>query len=442
MRRVALVLRKDLRVLARSPLLLGVLIAYPLLVAGLVGLVAGYGSSKPRVALVDEDHLPQVVTVGGHRFRIQDAIDEVSKNVHLIRLEPGEARRALSTGRVVATLTVPPGFLADLRSGLHSPSLVYQTTHGGISSRVTQQIQALVYALNLQLQKAYVQTDLGYVQLIVRGGNARFGGRTYHVLGLSRMQDELDRLPPSPTRNRIADFARIAGVALTQTGALLASTANPILLERARENSRSSLLSAQVQAYALALTITFLALLLAAGAIASERDENTIGRLSRGLVSLGELVWAKVALAAVVGLALGLAIAIVFGVIVEAGGVVGGEPWQRLPLLAVGLVIAAAVVGALGSLLGALAREARAASLVAVLVVMPIVFLGLVPSEIVPVAGWLSDALPFAHAVRYFASSLYDASPWRTVLRELAWLVGLGLAFGVLARLATRRLLA
>ena len=40
---------------ARSP---------PLLVAGLVGLVAGYGSSKPRVALVDEDRLPPVVTVG------------------------------------------------------------------------------------------------------------------------------------------------------------------------------------------------------------------------------------------------------------------------------------------------------------------------------------------------------------------------------------------
>jgi ABC-2 type transport system permease protein len=68
--RALLVLRKDLRVLVRSPLLLGVLIAYPLLVAGLVGLVAGYGSSKPRVALVDQDQLPEVVTVGGHRFRI------------------------------------------------------------------------------------------------------------------------------------------------------------------------------------------------------------------------------------------------------------------------------------------------------------------------------------------------------------------------------------
>jgi len=439
-KRASLLLRKDLRVLVRSPVLLGVLIAYPLLVAGLVGLVAGYGSAKPRVALVDEDHLPQVVVVGGHPFRIQDAIAEVGKNVHLLPMQPGSARRALSTGRVVATLTVPPGFLADLTSGVHSPSLQYQTTHGGISSRVTQQVQALVYNLNRRLQKALVQTDLGYVQLIVNGGRAKFGGRTYDVLGLERMQLLLRELPPSPQRARMAEFARIAGVALAQTGNLLGSTASPIGLQRAHEDSRSSLLSAQVQAYALALTVTFLALLLAAGAIASERDENTIGRLRRGLLSMGELVSAKVALAAVVALALGLAIAVVFGVIVQAGGVAGGEPWQRLPLLALGLVLAGAALGALGALLGALSREARTASLVAVLVVMPIVFLGLVPREVVPVAGWLSDGLPFAHAVRYFAASLYDASPWATVARELAWLLGLGLLFGALARVATRRL--
>jgi ABC-2 type transport system permease protein len=157
---------------------------------------------------------------------------------------------------------------------------------------------------------------------------------------------------------------------------------------------------------------------------------------------MGELVWAKVALAAVVALALGLGIALVFGVIVEAGGVVGGEPWARLPLLAVGLVLAGAALGALGALLGALARETRSASLVAVLVVMPIVFLGLVPPEVAPVAGWLSNGLPFVHAVRYFASSLYDGNPWGTVARELAWLVGLGALFGGLARVATRRLLA
>ena len=429
-------------VLKRSPLLLALLIVYPLLVAGLVGLVAGYGSSKPRVALVDEDHLPAVARIGGRTFRIAAAIDEVGKNVHLVRMSPAEAARQLRSGRVVATLTVPPGFLRQLETGLTSPSLVYQTTHGGISSRVTQQVQALVYNLNRRVQQAFVDTDLHYVQLILRGGNAQFAGRTYHVLGLERMHDLLTKLPKSAARDRVAEFARIAGVALAQTGRLLGSTASPITLVRAPEKSRSSLLSAQVQAYALALTITFLALLLAAGSLAAERDENAIGRLTRGLVSLGELVWAKVALAAIVALGLGIAIAVVFGVIVEAGGVVGGEPWVRLPLLAVGLLVAGASVGALGSLLGALARETRTASLVAVLVVMPIVFLGLVPKQVVPAAGWISDALPFAHAVHYFSSSLYDARPWGTVARELGWLGGLGVVFGAAARVATRRLLA
>jgi ABC-2 type transport system permease protein len=99
-------------------------------------------------------------------------------------------------------------------------------------------------------------------------------------------------------------------------------------------------------------------------------------------------------------------------------------------------------VGALGALVGALAREARSASLVAVLVVLPILFVGLVPREVVPIAGWISDALPFVHAVRLFASALYDVDPWRTVLVEAAWLAALGLVAGLGARLAARRLVA
>jgi len=201
-------------------------------------------------------------------------------------------------------------------------------------------------------------------------------------------------------------------------------------------------LSAEVQAYALGLTITFLALMLAAGSLAAERDENVIGRLVRGLVSLGGLVAAKIALAATVALALGLAILLGFGIAVEAGGVAGGQPWQRLPLVLVGVALAGIAVGAVGALIGALTRESRTASLVGVLAVLPVVFLGLVPREIVPAAYWISDAFPFAHAVRFFASALYDRSPWEVVGREAAWLVGLGAVFFALARGAARRLAA
>ena len=99
-------------------------------------------------------------------------------------------------------------------------------------------------------------------------------------------------------------------------------------------------------------------------------------------------------------------------------------------------------MGAVGALIGALARESRTASLVGILVVLPIVFLGLVPKEIVPVAGWISDAFPFVHAVRFFASALYDGSPWDVIVPEGAWLIGLGALFAVLARLSARRLAA
>ena len=220
------------------------------------------------------------------------------------------------------------------------------------------------------------------------------------------------------------------------------ATANPIELQQIREHGRTWALSAQVQAYALAVTIAFLALLLAASALASERDENVIGRLARGLVSFGQLVWAKVALAAVVALGLGAAIALVFGIVIQAGGIEGGEPWERLPLLFVGLVLAGASLGALGALIGGLAREARTASLVALLVVLPIVFLGLVPKEVVPAAAWVSEAFPFSHAARFFQAALFDSDPWAKVGREALWLVGLGAGYGLLARAAARRLLA
>lgn len=439
---VFLLLRKDLRILRRSPALVAALLAYPIVIAVLVGLVAGYASSKPRVAYVDEDHVPAVVTVAGQRFQIQTVLDRVSKNVTLVRMSRGEAKRELASGKVVASITVPPGFLQKLASKTTTPSLVLRTTTGGLAPRVTEQMQALVYQLNRRLQDVFVKADLAYVKLIVQGGHTSILGTSYDVLGLEGMSKLLDSLPPGDRVTALKQFAAFAQVALTQTGAALKATANPIGLVQPKTSGRTWVLSAQVQAYGIALTVTFLALLLAAGASAAERDEGTIGRLGRGLVTLGQLVWAKVALAALAALALGATIAVVFGIVVEAGGVTGGEPWARLPLLLAGVLLAGAVVGAAGTLLGTLAREARTATLVAVLVVLPVVFLGLVPKGVFAPLAWISDALPFVHAVRFFAAALYDTHPWRTVGIETAWLAGIGAVFGLLARAGSKRLAA
>jgi hypothetical protein len=98
-------------------------------------------------------------------------------------------------------------------------------------------------------------------------------------------------------------------------------------------------------------------------------------------------------------------------------------------------------VGALGALVGALSRDGRTAALVAVLAVLPILLVGLVPSQVSQVAATISEAFPFTHAADLFAAALYDTDPWRRLGEEVAWLAGLGLAYGLLARAAARRLL-
>ncbi len=244
-------------------------------------------------------------------------------------------------------------------------------------------MQALVYSLNRQLQRAYIASNLRYVTLILHGGDGSFLGAPIDVLGIEKCRAAAATRCPQTPRNSAA--ARLP----------------PRRAARARQHGRRAPLDgAPDRARARAGARTHLGALGRGAGLRARPDDHvprarcsrpgrsppsatrtSIGRLARGLVGLGQLVWSKVALAAAVALALGLAIALAFGVVIEIGGVTGGEPWRRLPLLVVGLVLAGGCLGALGALLGALAREARSASLVALLVVMPIVFLGLIPAR-------------------------------------------------------------
>lgn len=448
MRRVGLLLGKDLRVLRRSPALVVALVLYPLLFAVLVGLVVRFAADRPRVAFVDLDNLPEELTIADQTFNVERVIDQVNDKAELVPLSEAEAERELETGEVVAAIVVPRGFAARLRGMVESPKLLLRTSRGGLAGRFELQTQALVYRLNRLLQEAYIQANLDYVRLLVEGGESSFLGNEFDVVGLEEAGDVLAELrgrtedPEALERiDELATFVREARLALQQSDETLRATANPIELETDREAGRTWLLSAQLQSLALALTLAFVCVLLASGAIAAERDENVVGRLVRGLVGLLELVVVKILLAAVVALALGLALAVLFGVAAEIADVEGGEPWERLPLLALGLALAGAVFGAFGVLLGVLAREARTAVLVAFLVALPTVLIGLVPEGSVAAAGWISKAFPFGHAVRLFESALFDLEPWGTLAREAAWLAGLGAAFAAGARLGVRRLL-
>jgi ABC-2 type transport system permease protein len=446
MRPIRLLLANDARRLLRSPLLVAALVVYPLVIALLVGLVVRYVGERPRVGLVDRAGLPRSIVLGERRFDLERLFEEAAE-VELVKMTDEEAARELETGRVLAVLTIPEDFTVKLRRLSESPQVVLRTGEGALGARVAEKISALVYAVNLRLQQAYIEANLGYVDLLRRGGAGKIGREKLTVLGLERARKELEDLARSqdpqvaePARE-LAAFLRQVDGAVGQVGDFLRATANPIELETEPQAGRTWALSAQVQAYALSLALGFVALLLGAAAITVERDERTLGRLVTGLVSLGALVLEKVVLVAAVATGVAAVLACGFGLVVEAASVRGGQPWERLPLLLAGLVLAAACFGALGVLAGALARNAGAAMLLALLVGLPLALAGVVPEGASLGTDWLRAVAPFASAVELASAALYDASPWSPVATEAVRLLLLTLGLGVLARLAAPRLL-
>ena len=115
--------------------------------------------------------------------------------------------------------------------------------------------------------------------------------------------------------------------------------------------------------------------------------------------------------------------------------------WSRLPQWLIALAAAALAFAALGLAIGALAREVRAASLLAFMLALPLAFLALVPSGAVAPALYdairvVSALFPFKPALDALDAALNDSGD---LAGPLAHLAALFVAFGLISRLALRR---
>jgi hypothetical protein len=446
MRRFALLLRKDLLLLARSRPLIAVLVVYPLVLSLLVGGVLGGQGERPRVAFVNEDSIPNIVHIGDRSFDFGRIVRSAGKRVELVRMSRPRARAALANGDVVAAIIVPRGFVSDLSSLIVSPSVLLLTNRNAYQDRIERETQSFVYTLNSQIQTEYIRSNSHFLDVLVSGGKADALGRSYNVLGLretsARIKAVESQLPAdSPARpqlDSVRDFAGQASAALGLAHQALASTAHPVRLVQQSTSGRSYLLGSQVQSYGLGISLAFVTLLLGAAVLTLERDENVLARLLRSGTCPGALIGEKVALCAIVGCALGILLALGFGVAAEISS--SGAAWSRIPLLVVPLAAAGAAFGALGCVVGAAARDLRAASLVGVALVTPIVLVGLVPREVSPLAADVSELLPFAPAARAFGATLFDSAPVTSVLAASGHLVLLTVVLSVATRALFSRL--
>jgi ABC-type multidrug transport system permease subunit len=440
-------LLKDLQILRRSPLLVALLVLYPIVVAVLIGVALSRGPEKPAVAVVNQ--IPQdkeKVSIGGNEVDVNKYSDELTESIDPIPVKtPAEARKKVEDGEALAAIIIPPDFLEKLTSeGTQAQVEVIYNNEDPVKAEYVQStITSKLAEANAALSREFSEIALGYLDLILKGGEFELFGNEVKILGLMRSERLLRgvaaTLPEGSARQKalleVAQFAQLAISNLDISDDVLKQVVQPITAKQTTLDGPTTPLDSFAVAVAATISLMFVTVLLAAGMLALEREENAFGRLVRGLVTKTALIAEKLVLAA--GCALVVTIIMLAGIAAFVG-----LDWGRFPLWLAALAAGGQAFGALGVALGALAREVRAASLLALLLSLPLAFLALVPSGAVSsglytVIEIVSAIFPFKPAMDALNAALNDTgdSIWIPILHLLGLMVG----FGAIGRVALRR---
>ena len=277
---------------------------------------------------------------------------------------------------------------------------------------------------------------------MIKGGDLPVLAGAVHILGLEASAQILEAvepaLPQGPLRralNQVTQFAKQAGENLDIAGPLIDRLAQPIEVKKISVGGSSPPLETFAIAAAATLTLAFVTVLLVAGSLALEREENAYPRLTRGLISSEALLSEKVLL----GVAVGLVVTLLM-----LGGLTIFMPleWSRILLWLAAIVLGGAASAAAGAALGAAAREVRAVSLLAFMVTLPIAFLSLIPvgsvgKGLFDVIKVITALFPFKAALEALTAALEAGNG--AIGGPLLHLAILVVAYGLVARLALRR---
>jgi ABC-type multidrug transport system permease subunit len=445
-------LLKDLQLLRRSPLVTGLLVVYPIVLAVLIGLAISRSPEKPRVAFLDQ--IPkgtglELGETGG--FSQQDAYRQLCSKIECVNVsDRDELEQKVTDGDVLGGLILPADFLSKLQSELSTNASEPATVEVLVNEDdplkaqvVDDRISSLLTKANLLLSEKIVDVASNYEQILAEGGEFEipFLNQTVRILGLRKSEEVLRSLEqslPPPQRSELAqvtDFARLARQNLALADRLLTSIRQPIAVDKQVIAGSIPPLDTFAVAVAAAVTLLFVTVLLVSGSLALEREENTFTRLTRGLVSRTGLLVEKAALGTAAALVVTL---LMLAAITPFESIA----WERIHLIIPAILLAGLASSALGLAIGAAAREVRASALLAFALALPVAFLSLVPSGTVgkgllDVIHVIAGAFPFRPALDALSGALSASGP--DLGLPLLHLALLTLGYLVLARLALRR---
>jgi len=443
-------LLKDLQIMRRSPLVTALLVAYPIVIAVLIGFALSRGPEKPRVAFLNEVPPDTPLEVGGESLDLAGAKSELCDRIECVPVSSEEeARQKVESGDVLGALILPADLVDKLQSlaGLtpESPTVkVLVNEEDPVKAGlVDDRINSLLAEANLRISQEVSNVSTSYLQILLNGGDFSFLGQGIQVLGLKRSEQILRGIrgqlpadsPDLDELDSVIRFSHLAAENLGAAGDLLSSVSQPIKIDKEVVSGDTPSLDTFAIAVAATITLMFVTVLLVAGSLALEREENAFARLTRGLVSKSALLGEKVLL--------GVVVAVVVTLLMLAGlGLFVDLDWGRFALWIPAIVAGGAGFAAFGAAIGGAAKEVRAASLLAFMISLPVAFLSLIPSGTVApglfdVISVITALFPFDPALRALTGALDAAGP--AIGIAILHLAILAVAYGILARFAVRR---
>jgi ABC-2 type transport system permease protein len=444
-------LLKDLQILRRSPLLVGLLVVYPVAIALMIGFALSSPPGKPKVAFYSQ--VPPgrgKIRLGNQQINVSKYANQLFQSVQPIKVSSrAQAVALVRSGQASAALIIPSDIVGQIDSlvtqGVGNPTvqiilnsrdpLERQFVDQAINSRVGQVEQAV--------SKQVLRVAVSDLQQVLNGGTIQFLGQNVPLLGLRNsraiVQGTIASLPPGSSLRvalrQVVNFADLAITGLGFASPVLDSIGTPLTVQTTELAGQTTPTASYAAAIAVIVSLMFLTLLLAAGMLALERSENAYSRLVRGLVTPGRLLSEKVILSAGCAAAVTLVMAAFVSLFVHLD-------WARFPLWLLALAIAGLAFGALGVAIGGLSREVSVASLMAFLLSLPIAFVALVPAGAVSgTLGSVLDVIAFAFPFRAGLEAVSNA--FSGTAPGIGWpvvhLAVLTVAFALLARLSLRR---
>lgn len=448
-------LNKDLLILRRSRVLVAVLVVYPVVIALLIGLALSRSPGKPKVAIVDLAPPGATVELGGSKVEVGRYYSQLFSEVQPIKVKTrAQAVKKVRSGEAIAAVVIPANIAAKLSSVLSQGQLEVIYNGDALQQSLAQsKIQAAVAQANLEISLQIRKLASRGISLLLQGGDlSQLGINQKRLLGLEQLPKVLSgiiaRVPGGRDRQelqRIRELADFAAGNLNLSRNVLATIGQPVQVRSALVHGRRTPLDTFAVVVAVSISLMFVCVLLAAGGIALEREDNTLARLIRdppgaggsggSLITREGLVTEKLLLAGACSLLLAFAMLAGIGAFVTLD-------WSRIGLWLLALAAGALAFGALGVAIGALAREVRAASLLAFLLALPLAFLALVPAGAVApgiydVIRVVSVVFPFKAALQALDAAVNGAEP--AIAGSLAHLLALTLLFGMLARIGLRK---